>query len=336
MNIPFYRQANLHIWTGRIDDETNYDAFRFHQWIKPLDLSDPSAVPFKGKLAIAFLGFESDIGVGRNLGRTGAVNGPLSIRTELRNKPCSFSKEVTLYDAGDIAAEGTLLAEAQQGLAIAVERLLNLNIFPILLGGGHEIAYGHYRGLESFITKRYSKSFGIVNFDAHFDLRPYQSGGSSGTMFRQISDHCRETDRPFHYFCIGVQKSGNTLELFKTAERLNVVHLLAVELSEGDLLPHLDKLDQFTKNKDFIYMTLCMDVFSSAFAPGVSSAQPLGMNPERLLKILKHLVKSGKLISFDVAEVSPRFDHDNSTANLASIVIFALITTLANVYDLGE
>ena len=29
---------------------------------------------------------------------------------------------------------------------------------------------------------------GIINFDAHFDLRPYDNGPSSGSMFRQIAD----------------------------------------------------------------------------------------------------------------------------------------------------
>jgi len=334
--IPLYNPPDMALWTGRIDDEINFDAFRFHQWVKPLDLADASSKPYPGKLAIAFLGFASDIGVGLNLGRVGASKGPNAIRLELRNKPCSSSKDLALFDAGDIVAEGAGLLDAQHALAQAVEQLLNLNYFPVLLGGGHEIAYGHYLGLEAYVSKRYAKSIGILNFDAHFDLRPYPNGGSSGTMFRQIADHCADIDLPFHYFCIGVQKSGNTKALFKTAESLKARHLLAVDLSEGDMLPHLDVLDRFTKNKDFLYTTICMDVFSSAFAPGVSSAQPLGMNPERLLKLLKHLVKSGKLLSFDIAEVSPRFDYDNSTANLASIVIFALITTLASVYDLEE
>ena len=30
-------------WKGRIDSETDYDAFRWHQWVQPIDLNDGSA-----------------------------------------------------------------------------------------------------------------------------------------------------------------------------------------------------------------------------------------------------------------------------------------------------
>ena len=36
-------------WKGRIDSETDYDAFRWHQWVQPIDLNDGGA-PFTGKL----------------------------------------------------------------------------------------------------------------------------------------------------------------------------------------------------------------------------------------------------------------------------------------------
>ena len=52
-------------WKGRIDSETDYDAFRWHQWVQPIDLNDGSA-PFTGKLGFAFIGFCSDKGVARN------------------------------------------------------------------------------------------------------------------------------------------------------------------------------------------------------------------------------------------------------------------------------
>ena len=35
-----YTKPNMDIWTGRIDDDKNYNAFRWHQWVKPLNLMD--------------------------------------------------------------------------------------------------------------------------------------------------------------------------------------------------------------------------------------------------------------------------------------------------------
>ena len=70
-------------------------------------------------------------------------------------------------------------------------------------------------------------------------------------------------------------------------------------------------------------------MFNSAFAPGVSSLQPFGLNPELALIFIKEILKSKKVISFDIAEVSPRFDHDKRTAKLAAIIIYAVITSLS-------
>ena len=330
-----YKTTDKELWQGRIDSETNFDAFRWHQWVKPIDLREENLASFNGKLGFAFLGFCCDAGVKRNNGRTGAAKGPESIRKELANLPCRFTEEVKLFDAGNIFCEDISLEESQNLLSKAIEKILKLNLFPIVLGGGHEIAFGHYTGILNYLSQSVtSPNIGIINFDAHFDLRPYPSGGSSGTMFRQIADVCKEKDLKYSYLCIGVQKHSNTIDLFKTADKLGAEYILAKDIADSDNWNVLEKLDSFIKFQDKIYITICSDVFSSAFAPGVSASQPLGLDPERVLKFLKYILKSNKVISFDIAEVSPRFDQDNVTANLASVLIFSIVNSLCEIHDL--
>ena len=331
-----YTPVDDKVWKGRTDSETNFDAFRWHQWVKSIDLRDEQLVPYSGKLGFAFIGFCCDEGIKRNKGRSGAVNGPKSIRKELSNLPCSFTQEVELFDAGNVFGKNLNLEESQELLAEAVRRILNLNLFPIVLGGGHEIAFGHYNGILNYLKEKKDKpNIGIINFDAHFDIRPYPNGGSSGTMFRQIADMCKEEDLKYSYLCLGVQKHSNTVDLFKTADRLGVKHILAKDIASSDGWGTLEKIHDFIKLQDHIYVTICTDVFSSAFAPGVSSLQPLGLDPEQVLRILKYILKSNKVISFDIAEVSPRFDHDNTTANLAATIIYSVVNTMASTYGLA-
>ena len=78
-------------WKGRIDSETDYDAFRWHQWVQPIDLNDGSA-PFTGKLGFAFIGFCSDKGVARNKGRTGTALAPDFVRGQMSGLLCTFSQ----------------------------------------------------------------------------------------------------------------------------------------------------------------------------------------------------------------------------------------------------
>jgi formiminoglutamase len=60
----------------------------------------------------------------------------------------------------------------------------------------------------------------------------------------------------------------------------------------------------------------------------VSAPQPFGLHPEIVLKLVKHVIQSGKVVSVDIAEVSPRFDEDNQTAKLAAVTIYAIINTM--------
>lgn len=331
-----YEPIAKKFWRGRVDSEDNYDAFRWHQWIDIIDLRKEHIAPFTGKLGIAFIGFCCDEGVNRNKGRIGAAYGPESIRKELANLPCRFSQDVKLFDAGNIHCENISLEESQELLSKAVSKILSLNLFPLVLGGGHEVAFGHYNGLIDNLTLNNTKpKIGIINFDAHFDLRPYPNGSSSGTMFRQISDICLSKALDFSYFCIGIQKHSNTIELFKTADKLGVDHILAKDIVGSDMLNAFEKLDDFIKHQDHIYITICSDVFSTAFAPGVSAAQPLGLDPERVLRFLKYIIKSNKVISFDIAEVAPRFDQDNTTANLAAVIIFTVVDAISKLQNLS-
>lgn len=326
-----YKPADMALWAGRTDSQENYDAFRWHQWMRELNLNRTGSLLLEGKLGFALLGFCCDEGVRRNHGRTGAAKGPEAIRRELANLPCTFTPEVALFDAGNITCTDGNLEASQAALARAVTQIRRFGLFPLVLGGGHELALGHYRGHRDYmLAGEQIPDIGIINFDAHFDLRPFAGGSSSGTMFRQIAEEAADSGWPFRYLCIGIQRFSNTLELFKTAAQYGVVHIPAAEvIGQGDRHV-IEKLDAFMKSTKHIYLTICADVFSTAFAPGVSAAQPLGLHPEAVLQYLKHILRSEKVIGFDIAEVSPRFDHDSTTASLAKVLIFSVVNTICS------
>lgn len=331
MELKNYSVTNSSFWTGRVDDPDDVDSFRMHQIIRLLDLTRISSVEIESaKLNICFIGFNCDEGVIRNLGRKGARDGAEYIRREVANLPVTFGSNVVIYDAGDINCVDGNMEEAQEELAKAVRIVLDNHLFPIVLGGGHELAFGHYNGIiNHFVNKgKDTSSLGIINFDAHFDLRPYTNQGSSGTMFSQIADSCAKQSRTFSYMCLGVQASGNTISLFKKADSLNVKYILAKEFTESNFKNISESIKTFIDSHQYIYFTLCSDVINSASAPGVSAIQPFGMNAEVVLTYIKEILRSNKVISFDVAEVSPRFDQDNRTAKLIAVIIFAIINVL--------
>lgn len=211
---------------------------------------------------------------------------------------------------------------AQQQLGEAVTAILSKGAKPIILGGGHETLYGHYLGVREAIGK--DTKLGIVNIDAHFDLRPHNNQPSSGTMFRQIL----ESDPNSRYFVAGIQRYGNTQELFDQADLLGVTYI-----HEDDMIPgHLDKLmtslEDFLDQHDAVLLTLCTDVVNAAFAPGVSAPSPFGLDPSTVRAIIRKVAGHEKTRSFDICEVNPALDENGRTVKLGAHFVNEAISAL--------
>ena len=131
------KMIDMSLWKGRIDD--GKAGLRWHQCISPLTAESPEP-------GISLLGVASDEGVKRNQGRIGAVAGPNAIRKALANQ--AYHLKLPVYDAGTLYCEQNNLEKLQEQQAQEVKRLLDQHHFPLLLGGGHEIALGSFLGLE--------------------------------------------------------------------------------------------------------------------------------------------------------------------------------------------
>lgn len=315
MHLPNYQPPNPMLWQGR-QDALNERFFQSIAFIKnPNELINTSPKTI-------FLGFASDTGIIRNLGRPGAKFGPDSLKSQLAKLPLHEAKEYV--DIGTIVCEGDALESAELQFAELISFCHQQGHSTIAFGGGHEIAFGHYLGLAPHYP-----NLGIINFDAHFDIRPYKKGqpGTSGTPFSQIANFCEENHRLFDYHCVGIQEFGNTNSLFQRAKELNVSYLNAKDINELPLTKQLATLDGWMDGFDHLYLSICLDVLAECFAPGVSAPAPLGLSPWQILPLLKHIMKSKKVVSIDVAELSPPLDQNEKTARLAALIIGELLNS---------
>ena len=307
--------ADMRNWQGRIDAEEGPAGRRWHQVMVPVEqLVTP---------ALALLGFACDAGVARNHGRVGARAGPAALRPMLANLPVRDS--MPLADAGDVCCvashDDDQLESAQQELAQAVAGLLAHGHRPVVLGGGHEMAFGSFSGLAQFLDKSGSSPrIGIVNLDAHFDLR--QGGqATSGTPFRQIAEFCRARGWAFNYCCVGISVFANTQALFDRAVALDVRWLLDEELTAANAGHTENVLADFLGSVDHVYFTTCLDVLPSAVAPGVSAPAARGVPLEIIEPIIDMVAGSGKLRLADIAELNPQYDIDQRTARVAARLV---------------
>ena len=137
------------------------------------------------------VGFPVDEGVRRNGGRPGAAGAPAAIRQALYRltpAPGEFDAFTDLVrhtaDLGDLEPAGDLEAD-QDALGNLLAPHLARGAVAIVLGGGHETAYGHFLAYA-----RRGRRIHILNWDAHPDVRPLVDGrGHSGSPFRQALEH---------------------------------------------------------------------------------------------------------------------------------------------------
>lgn len=299
-----YKKTDAHVWQGRIDHVTDRSHFRYHQIIQ--------LAPATAHRSIGLIGFACDEGVRRNNGRVGAKEGPIALRKQLASLPWRHHEPDTpLIDYGDVICEGEELERAQLALGDKVADML-ANGKAIILGGGHETLYGQYLGVRKAVGP--DASIGLLNIDAHFDMRPYDKQSSSGTMFKQILDE----DPHAHYFVCGIQQYGNTTALFDTADWYGVQYFFDEEL---DSATFTNKLNNFMDGHDILLATLCMDVLNAAESPGVSAPSPFGLSAVQVRDIVRLMVSHKKTVSFSICEVNPLLDVDNRTAKLGAYFI---------------
>ena len=290
---------------GRFDSNEDID-LRIWQIVKPFD--DVSK-----EYGICFVGYDTDDGIKRNQGRIGAEKGSNAIRKAIQSFP--IVENLKIYDYQNL--KNKVLEEAQKEYTLKISNVIKKGIFPIGLGGGHDIAFASYSG----IRKAYpDKKIGIVNFDTHLDMRPYDSGATSGTSFKQILDG----DKNIKYSIVGFKKQGNTKRLIDTAKNYNV--LILDEEEEEKFIN--DELKKYLADADILYVTFCMDVFNASDAPGVSAPTIMGLDPKKGKRILREIMDTGKVVCIDFAEVNPEYDIDSRTAKLAGSLIYDIMNNL--------
>ena len=312
--ILHYEATDSNLWQGRKD---SLPGERFFQHVQCVDIRSQVLT---NRAQTALIGFCSDEGIRRNEGRIGAKDGPDTLRSQLAKLASHTSQQ--FLDVGNIVCTDGLLEAAQQEFSTLVSHCQQQGLKTVAFGGGHEIAWAHFKGLSPHYPK-----IGIINFDAHFDLRPISKGklGTSGTPFWQIKQHCQQLEIPFDYCCLGIQTVANSISLFKRASDWNVSYLSAEQINKETNAWQTAFLDNFILRNDYLYLTICLDVFAESIAPGVSAPQALGLNPWHVIPLLKYIVQSGKVVGMDIAELSPPLDHEQKTSRLAAAIIAELL-----------
>jgi len=209
----------------------------------------------------------------------------------------------SFYDAGDIEMP---LGNLQKSLEL-IERIANEIVqdekIPVFIGGEHLITFPIVRRM----ALKYPE-LKIIHFDAHADLRDTLFGEklSHGTVLRRVCEYIKDR----HLYQFGI-RSG-LKEEFDFAKDHTRTFLYDVK---EPFMKVFDELKGFP-----IYITLDIDVFDPAFAPGTGTPEPGGCTSKEIFEIIQRF-KELKIVGFDLVEVSPLTDISERTSILAAKIL---------------
>lgn len=242
--------------------------------------------------------------------RSGTAQAPGKIREASHNfETFKFEhgediESIKFCDLGDLD-EFENVDLMTRGVEAFAKDLVAKGKFPIALGGEHSISPAVVRSFDKV---------GVISLDAHLDFRNEYEGekNSHACSTRRIADIVG-VDRVVP---IGVRSMSKEENI--DAEELGLRFISSYAFHEEPNMK--DAVDKAVKWMDRakIYLTLDMDVFDPAFAPGISNPEPFGLEPIEIKKCINHL--ADKLVGFDVVEVSPPFDNGNTSALAARLV----------------
>ncbi|WP_412061840.1 formimidoylglutamase [Rubrivirga sp. IMCC45206] len=273
--------------------------------------------PLVGSTRVALVGFPSDEGVRRNGGRPGAAGGPAAIREALfRMTPDAREHEAfarmleNMADIGDVPVSGDLAAD-QVRLGEHVGDLLARGVLPIILGGGHETAFGHFLGHVAAGADVYA-----LNWDAHADVRPLRDGRAhSGSPFRQMLDH--DSGRCRGYTVVGL-----------LPWRVAAAHAdVPTEVVWADSLDAA-RVDSIVAGLDGPTLAT-FDLDAVDGAAGVSAPGVGGLPVPVWLRAAHACGRSPHVRSFDVVELNPTHDPDGRSAVLAALTVWHILRGIA-------
>jgi agmatinase len=278
---------------------------------------------------VAIIGVPFDAGTSY---RPGARFGPQAVRQASRQLRTNYHpnydvepfKVQQVADAGDITCNPFNIDEAIKQIEDGATDLLNKVGSIVTIGGDHTIALPLLRA----VNKKCGQPVALVHFDAHLDTWDTYFGApyTHGTPFRRAREEGLFLDDASMH--VGIRGPLYSRDDLKEDEDLGfkIIHCDDFQTQSIDQIVKRIR-DRVGDNP--LYLSIDIDVLDPAHAPGTGTPEIAGMTSREMLNVLRGL--SGmNLVSADVVEVAPAYDHAELTSTAAATIVYELINILAN------
>lgn len=282
-------------------------------------------------------GIPEDIGVRANFGRPGAstawesaLKGIVNIQN---NKFCKGNQllilgQINVTEEMKLAATLNyeekedrkklfkIVEDIDKDVSHIVFTIIKAGKIPIIIGGGHNNAYGNIKGTA--LAK--GRPINAINFDAHSDFRILE-GRHSGNGF----SYAYEEGFLKKYFIFGLHESYTSkavLDIMKKTEgrvRYNTYDEIAIR-KEKNFDQEMFQAFNFIKNENF-----GIEIDLDAIQNIASSAMTLsGFSVEKLRQFINHFGQSNNVSYLHICEGAPSLDSDKNSHLIGKLIGYLL------------
>lgn len=313
--------------TGRGAD--NYRGLGVVTFLRSPHVAMETAALKKAKGRFAFIGCPFDEG---NVGKPGCEEGPHAFRMASQEYfPYWFEYQVdlqgTCVDAGDVRMPKVNPKLAHERIYRAVRDVLAAGLVPIIAGGDHSISIPAAKALSDHIGKR--KKMGYLHFGAHLDMADSWAGEknlSTCAMARITELPNLAAANAVH---VGARNALNPKDHVDLAKQRGVrFHPMFELLDRGVDTVVKEAASRVWDGTDAQYVSFNLNVMDASAAPGVTAAEPGGLESREVMRVADILGKQGSFGLIEVSELSPIYDVSGTTARLAVCVVLKMLAAM--------
>ncbi len=313
-----------------------------------------------GDYEVAFVGVPFDTGTTY---RSGTRFGPQAVRRISAvydgysvDGGVDIFEELDICDTGDVFVIPGNIEKSFDQVSKAISHIYTSGAFPVICGGDHSLGYPNVRGIAPHIEG----NVGIIHFDRHIDMQDmdmdermhttpwfwtsndHESAHEAAEISGSHRAHSHMHDvglnncPPKNLVQIGIggwygsrpgsevaNERGTSVVTMKDFEELGVQKIAEMALEIA------------WKDADAVYLSFDIDSIDPGFAPGTGTPEPGGFTPREALEMVRLIAREG-LCGMEVVEVSPPYDVNDNTSQLACRVILDALGTMVAERKIGH
>ncbi len=276
-------------------------------------------------------GIAEDIGVSANYGKTGtykAWEATIKVLLNIQSNGKTKAKRVLILGHLDytearnlvklksaknnISKARTFVESIDKDVVHVVSSIIKAGKTPIIIGGGHNNAYGNIKGCSLANNKKVN----VVNFDAHTDFRA-EEGRHSGNGF----SYAYAEGFLKNYFIFGLHENYTSDKLYKTFKKIKSIKYNTYEAievrNELDFSAELETALNHVSDKNFGIEIDCdaiENIPSSAMSPS-------GFSGKQARQFVNYFGKHENVAYIHICEAAPTKKTTTKVGKLITYLI---------------